>query len=176
VAWLPASVNHNSVSPGTCSSCHNGVNATGKNIGHIATTASCDNCHSTTAWLPAGFDHASAIPGQCATCHNGTTATGKNSGHLITTASCDVCHTTNAWTPAGFTHSSANYPAHRQSLACNDCHSSSSYTIAWTFAPPDCITCHESDFTKEHSTSQRASYHYCSSCHEHQDSLSKGSW
>jgi hypothetical protein len=38
---------------GTCSSCHNGTLATGKNAGHVPTTAECSECHSTLAWEPA---------------------------------------------------------------------------------------------------------------------------
>jgi len=44
-----ARVDHTQVL-GVCSSCHNGVIATGKFAGHIATTAECNTCHSTTTF------------------------------------------------------------------------------------------------------------------------------
>lgn len=174
--WGATWFKHTDVIPGQCETCHDGSVAPGKNSSHIPTTLSCDDCHSTRAWIPAGFNHANVNPGQCTTCHNGVTATGKNIGHLTTTASCDACHTTRAWLPAEYTHSSPNYPKHGINLDCNDCHASSSYIIAWAFPPPDCITCHENDFREEHDSGERASLHYCTSCHEHQDSLTSGSW
>jgi hypothetical protein len=33
---------------GTCSSCHNGVLARGKDADHVPTTAECDACHDTS--------------------------------------------------------------------------------------------------------------------------------
>jgi len=54
-AWIPvapAAVDHTQVI-GTCSSCHNGVIATGKSSTHIVTTLGCDTCHTTTSWLGA---------------------------------------------------------------------------------------------------------------------------
>jgi hypothetical protein len=182
--WIPAHYNHVGVAPGSCTTCHNGSAATARPTDTIhslgtASTASCDACHTTRAWVPAHFDHSSVTPGTCSTCHDGVSATGKNAGHLSTTASCDQCHNTRAWTPAGYDHSqAAYYPDHRfRTLSCSSCHGTSGYTIAWAFPPPDCITCHESDFRREHSSSKRASYHNCTSgCHEHSNALSRGKW
>ncbi|MEZ5557949.1 MAG: hypothetical protein R3E86_05305 [Pseudomonadales bacterium] len=54
-SWDPViTVDHSEVL-GSCSSCHDGVTATGKPADHPNTTAECDNCHSTSGWLPA-FD------------------------------------------------------------------------------------------------------------------------
>jgi len=86
---------------GTCSTCHNGSTAPGKPAGHIATTASCDVCHTKTNtgnytnFLGATYVHSPNPPlaGTCPTCHNGTTATGKPVIHVLTSASCDTCHT-----------------------------------------------------------------------------------
>jgi hypothetical protein len=36
---------HPSVSPGSCNGCHNGGGAPSKPAGHVATSASCDTCH-----------------------------------------------------------------------------------------------------------------------------------
>jgi hypothetical protein len=49
---LPATFSHSSVAPGTCNSCHNGTQATGKPGNHFVTSRSCDTCHRTTAWTP----------------------------------------------------------------------------------------------------------------------------
>ena len=125
------------------------MRATGKTPTHVATTASCDNCHSTIAWLPARFDHANVVAGTCAQCHNGTSATGKPGNHWITNQSCDQCHNTTAWTPVTHRHMSPNYPGdHRTRPACTDCHGGNSDTVTWP-APqyqPDCAGCHASDF------------------------------
>ena len=95
-----ARFNHAGVTPGTCSTCHNGKTATGKPAAHIATTAACDSCHKTSAWTPAAFSHTGVAPGACSTCHNGKTASGKPAMHIPTTAACDSCHKTSAWKPA----------------------------------------------------------------------------
>ena len=53
---------HTGVVAGSCATCHNGTNATGKpTTGHIPTTQACDACHTnTTNWLPvpATYGHA----------------------------------------------------------------------------------------------------------------------
>ena len=99
VSWTPAFFRHQGVAPGTCTSCHNGVTASGKPSKHVVTTASCDSCHRTSAWTPAGFSHANVAPGTCINCHNGSTATGKSANHIATSAPCDSCHRTTALLP-----------------------------------------------------------------------------
>src|SRR5579871_6176839 len=37
---------------GTCFSCHNGVKAEGKNVGHEPSDNNCDACHTTNAFIP----------------------------------------------------------------------------------------------------------------------------
>jgi hypothetical protein len=78
-AWLPAGIDHSTVAAHTCSTCHNGTNATGKNATtHIPTTLECDYCHTAgTAWIPHLFTHASnqgVTAGGCSTCHKSYTA------------------------------------------------------------------------------------------------------
>src|SRR6202163_2171441 len=73
---------------GFCIICHNGVQAAGKNPGHVATTLECGDCHLTTTWLGANFDHTGIRTG-CASCHNGTKAVGKQGNHMPTTNSCE---------------------------------------------------------------------------------------
>ena len=109
MAWRPALFDHAGVQPGTCSTCHNGVRATGKPTNHLVTSAECDSCHGTLAWKPARFDH-STITSGCAGCHNGTSATGKPTGHMQTARECSTCHKYPAWTPLVFKHTSGEYP------------------------------------------------------------------
>jgi len=42
---------------GSCSSCHNGNTAVGKNPGHFVTALECDSCHNTDSFIPDEFRH-----------------------------------------------------------------------------------------------------------------------
>ncbi|WP_395687844.1 cytochrome c3 family protein [Caenimonas koreensis] len=167
-----AKMNHTGVATGSCQTCHNGVQASGKPAGHLATSATCDTCHRTTAWKPAsGFNHVGVSPGSCASCHDGQKATGKPATHTpyqsvagISQASCDSCHKAGfaAWTPAKLhtsvtvsgqcatCHAAAkpNTAIHSGQTVCETCHKS---TTAWTGAKVDhsifnastnCASCH----------------------------------
>ena len=100
--WSGARYSHVTVTPGTCSTCHNGATAPGKPANHMQTTMSCDTCHRSTAWVPAaGFNHAGVVPGSCGTCHKpGGPGLAAPSNHipyqaqLLAGASmgCDACH------------------------------------------------------------------------------------
>ena len=75
LTWAPAvKVDHNEVQ-GSCTSCHDGNIATGKNPGHFITTVECDSCHSPQSWLPSFYTHTGAYPGDhrqnldCTDCH-----------------------------------------------------------------------------------------------------------
>jgi hypothetical protein len=107
---------HSNVAGTACATCHSGPASGGKPANHMATSNTCQSCHTTLAWLPVTrVDHAQVV-GVCATCHNGAVASGKPSRHLPTTAACELCHTTNAWTPARFDH--AGVMPH----SCTSCH------------------------------------------------------
>jgi hypothetical protein len=124
-----------------CSSCHNGTIAAGKDVDHIASGNTCDDCHTTNAWLPAVFDHAGVAPGTCSSCHNGVTATGKDAQHIQTTAQCDDCHTTNAWIPANFDHDGVTGN-------CSSCHNGSTATgktPGHFTTGRDCSYCHDAN-------------------------------
>ena len=165
-----ARFNHIGVAPGSCTSCHNSMQAPSKPAGHMQTTASCDSCHRTTAWTPARFTHAGVAPGTCASCHNGSSARGKPTNHMLTTQSCDACHRTTAWTPAAFNHAAVTpgtcASCHNGSAAtgkptshfittrsCDACHR----TTAWT---PTIVYSHQTAFYKPHNSGV-----ICSSCH-----------
>jgi hypothetical protein len=130
-------VDHTQVT-GSCYSCHNGTIATGKNAGHVASSNTCESCHTTTAWRPARFDHSGVVAGTCATCHNGVQSTGKPTSHVPTTASCDSCHTTVAWTPARFDHTGVTG-------GCAACHNGTAATgkdAGHMITTRECIVCH----------------------------------
>ncbi|HEX3397443.1 MAG TPA: cytochrome c3 family protein [Steroidobacteraceae bacterium] len=137
---------------GFCIICHNGVQASGKNNGHIATNLECGDCHLTTTWLAATFDHTGILKG-CATCHDGTQAVGKQGGHMPTTNLCENCHTTGigtkspSWVPSGFDHTQMSVQT------CAACHSGSvKVSTGFVSGPPgnhmpivsgvDCGVCH----------------------------------
>ena len=91
---------------GQCSTCHNGSytmwNALGKPSGHVATTASCDQCHKGYAtFAGAAFNHTGVSPGTCSTCHyQGGPGKAKPTNHIPyesqllagSSMNCDSCH------------------------------------------------------------------------------------
>jgi len=51
-----------------------------------------------------------------------------------------------------FTHTTAFYPGdHRSKVACNDCHTGNSETIAWQYGAykPDCAGCHAGKYKQK---------------------------
>ena len=181
-SFTGARMNHAMVVRGTCASCHNGVQSSGKPATHLRTTASCDSCHSNQAWRPAtGFDHTGVAPGTCGTCHNGIQATGKGAGHtpyqLVATtssASCDTCHRAGfkSWTPASV-HSNTTI-----TTQCASCHASTKPNTAVHAGQTNCETCHKSNSTwtgakVDHSTFTVATN--CSSCHNGTGATGKNS-
>src|SRR3984893_7250794 len=104
IAWNPAvNFDHTQVR-GSCSSCHNGVQAQGKGPTHIVTDLECDACHTTLTWAGAFFTHKD-VSTNCASCHNGVAATGMPPTHFpigTPPTPCEGCHsTTNFTTWAG---------------------------------------------------------------------------
>ncbi len=174
-------------------SCHNGTTATGKNNGHVQTTAACETCHkSTTSFAGAAFSHTGITAG-CASCHNGTTAPGKNNGHVQTTAACETCHkSTTSFDGAAFVHP-ANAAGRCQTChgvdapgkptvhiatttTCDDCHKKGTTSFALptmnhAVVSPLCSTCHKDQFPgvtslplTGHPTVQTGQE--CSACHK----------
>ncbi|MBA4382197.1 MAG: hypothetical protein C0406_06480 [Sideroxydans sp.] len=94
-AWYPNRFKHNT--GGACSSCHNGTQATGKNVGHVATTDECDQCHYTAvSWSPAlGGKPANHIPytsGTCNSCHSSAGIKKGATLHAYVSSVCTTCH------------------------------------------------------------------------------------
>ncbi len=164
ISFTNIKFDHTNAMPGSCASCHNGMQASGKPAGHVVTTQSCDTCHKTTLWAGATFDHTSVRAGTCATCHNGTKATGKPATHVPTSASCDSCHQVVAWKTARFNHagvtggscaschngaSATGMPANHVPVkgSCDACHSTSTFAgTAMNHAgiASGCAACHDS--------------------------------
>jgi len=93
-------MDHSLIGSTSCSSCHNGVTATGKGPNHLPTTAECDACHNINSWATSGFDHSTIGSQACFECHDGTFASGKSATHINTTNLCEACHSTEFWVPA----------------------------------------------------------------------------
>jgi len=110
---------------------------------HIASSDTCDACHSTNTFKPAvQVDHAEVI-GVCSSCHNGTISTGVTPDHIpIAAQECDVCHATTGWIPTSFDHANLNFTAQ----PCASCHNGVTATgkpanhIA--ISADDCAGCH----------------------------------
>jgi hypothetical protein len=177
VAWKPTSFAHTGVVPGTCATCHNGVQALGKPTLHIPTSLSCDSCHRTgVAWLPLNpFAHTGVAAGTCASCHVSTfpNISAKPANHLPTTAACDACHHSfTAWLPTTYNHAGI------AAATCQVCHGGAYANIVVkpanhipTTTPTgmpgnECSLCHSStlSFATErmnHGTMQTS----CRTCH-----------
>jgi hypothetical protein len=185
VAWLPANFDHGNI-VANCSSCHNGVDATGKNPTHIQTTNVCEDCHSNVIWAPAvTVDHTQVL-GTCGTCHNGTIATGKHPTHITSGNNCDDCHTTVAWLPAFFDHinivnncfschngtdATGKSPTHVQTTnVCEDCHNTNLWepvdTVDHTQVLGSCSTCHNGVIATGKNVGHFITAKECDSCHD----------
>ena len=120
-----------------CSTCHNGLIATGLSRMHIPSTGSCSNCHTTIAWTPARFEHRGVVLA-CTSCHDSVHATGKPARHVQTPLACATCHSTTAWIPVIFRHSGV-------SASCQSCHNglgASGKPTGHMVVALDCSVCH----------------------------------
>lgn len=183
-AWTPVAFMDHADVRGSCGSCHNGTDATGKHPTHIITSDNCDDCHVSTAWVPARFDHAD-IFGSCVSCHNGIEATGKDLNHIATTDVCEDCHSTAVWEPAtavdhtqvvgtcaschNGTIATGKHPTHIASgNNCDDCHT----TNAWVPATFDhagitagCFACHNGTDATGKDPNHINTTNICEDCH-----------
>ncbi len=152
-----------------CSTCHNGLVATGQSPKHIPSTGSCGNCHTTIAWTPARFEHRGVLLA-CTSCHDSVHATGKPARHVQTALACATCHSTTAWIPVIFRHSGI-------SGSCQSCHNglgASGKPIGHMVAALDCAACHHNTLAWSPATYVHTGSHYpgehraalsCTQCH-----------
>jgi hypothetical protein len=163
-----------------CATCHGGqtfagtppvipVNKASVTVGtHIATTLSCETCHTSTA-TPGGFatwtmNHTGITTG-CSTCHLASgdakvgtaTVKGVPAGHIAILTGCESCHTSTA--TGGFASWTMNHAANGNTSNCASCHGSGSsfynaptlVTLSTTAHVPvgsiACESCHTSTAT-----------------------------
>lgn len=170
-----------------CTSCHDGVTATGKSQNHVPTNRDCLNCHAgyppvTSSFAGGTFDHSGPemLGKQCMQCHDGVVATGKSQTHIATSADCGACHSTTTFANAtGFDHTGVT-------SGCQDsgCHYSGNPSVTDVTDDPnplshipienagsevDCYACHKNaggtftNATMDHSV---VTFEACESCHD----------
>ncbi len=91
----------------------------------------CSDCHTTQSFDGAHFSHADVVPGTCNACHNPTYALksgpfAKTANHIRVpdTVSCDQCHTTASFTAAYTALPIGHIPT---SQPCSTCHNGASF-------------------------------------------------
>ncbi len=142
-SFSPSTFAHQGITT-NCQSCHNGTWATGKDPGHVPTTAvvtgdNCEECHSTVAFLPSTFDH-SGTPTDCLSCHNGTFAPGKQPTHIPSNNECELCHSTRAFVPAStFDHTGIV----DNCISCHDGTTAPGKNPGHIISGNDCELCHQ---------------------------------
>ena len=185
VAWVPAVNFDHTQMLGSCSSCHDNLQAQGKSPQHIATTLECNACHDTLGWTSAMFNHAGITSG-CAGCHNGVGAPGMPANHIPTAgAPCEDCHSTTEFTTfAGAVMDHAVVAA----MPCASCHEAGKSfagtpVVTTRPAPPhpatgDCSGCHTTaswaanDLPANHIPLPAADAGNCALCHSNEGDFS----
>lgn len=177
--YIGATFNHQGVATGSCQSCHNGSNASGKPANHLQTSAACDSCHRVSAWVPAlKFDHTGVVAGTCTSCHGAGRATGKSPTHMPTGAnqSCDDCHKTfTGWRPTAWNHTQVVVAGQ-----CASCHSGAfppadgrpsnhvPFNAVAAAATANCDACHKGSFVSWANGRFHANFTVtsgCATCH-----------
>lgn len=187
--WLGARYNHGAAVPGQCQNCHNGRQAAGRpgshNTGGVKQTATCDNCHRSSAWVVLGmWNHKAQVTAgkTCndAACHSATgdaklKAVTSNPKHLpwpsvagapATFTSCENCHL------SMFTFTSVRYN-HPAGMACDACHNGTYNLGAVRGKPanhiPDggaaCASCHTSNYSWKGMNHNLVTAQPCKTCH-----------
>jgi hypothetical protein len=129
-----------------CSGCHDGTHAKGKSTGHVATTASCDQCHVGFVTFVGANQHAGVIPGAGTCANSGCHAPGgagkqKTNDHIPTGLTCNQCHNMTTFNPSSFTHSTIQGVVTGQCAGCHDGTHTSSNALGKAQAPtPHIIT------------------------------------
>ncbi len=102
--------NHQGLSS-NCGRCHNDgfVDIESKSQNHLATSNTCETCHTTLGFDPIPFTDHIEVFGNCSECHNNVLAIGKSEFHTSTNAECNECHGTDSFLEleldGGFDHS-----------------------------------------------------------------------
>jgi hypothetical protein len=192
-----AAFDHTTLDPGgsnygkyTCTTCHDGVNATGKAQNHVATSRDCISCHAghpptVTSFANGTFDHTGPeMTGRkCMDCHDGTIlgALGKSAkpDHVVTSADCSACHTTTAFKPAtSFDHTGVT-----SGCAAAGCHAAGTTDVVDVTDDPnrthipilngstevDCYNCHTNPggtFANATMTHTVVTFEACEKCHD----------
>ncbi|MBI5261883.1 MAG: hypothetical protein HY852_08730, partial [Bradyrhizobium sp.] len=171
-------------SDASCSSCHNGSNATGMSTPpHVPSgTVQCGNCHSNsaTSFATYSMNHTAVAAIRCDACHSGA-YTGEGSkgaqgtsaypGHIPTGGrDCLSCHTSAA--PAFTSFAGAVYAHLPTDTNCSNCHNGTTATGKSTSHVPvgsvQCSSCHSNtaisfaSYTMDHAA---VSSSRCDSCH-----------
>ncbi len=130
-------------------------------------TADCIQCHKSE-----NFTRLDILGVTCIDCHRQNYLATTNPNHIQSGISedCVKCHSISSfqWTGIGFDHSSFPLVQGHSSLKCTDCHAQGIYTTA----KPECITCHQSNYTAATNPVHTPSVYStnCQDCH----SLSPG--
>jgi len=163
--------------PTLCRACHDDVLAPGMPGNHIATSLSCDACHSTQEFLMAArkeVDHSLFGAQPCVVCHNGYNADGKAANHLTTSDLCGACHGKRGWTQVSAVDHSQVYGS------CFSCHNGVQATgkSATHMSTTDsCVDCHAADAGITWNTTQvdhSQVLGVCSGCHDGVTATGKG--
>jgi len=194
---LTGPFNHAGLSS-NCSVCHDGVNlqSNGEFISpkladHLATSNTCQACHTPLGFALIAFVDHQEVFGSCSECHNGVQAIGKSEFHRPTEAECDDCHNTNHFLELGpdgsFDHSGITRvcaSCHNGTVAtgkheshivtdseCGYCHTTSGFLPAYPdHTGPDvvgqrCDSCHNDSSASGQSIGHPATRVDCAVCH-----------
>ena len=172
-----------------CTTCHDGVTATGKPQNHLPTTRDCLSCHAgypptMSSFAGGTFDHTGPemTSKKCMDCHDGSIATGKTATHIATNQDCGACHTTVTFANAtAFDHTGVT-----SGCQASGCHTSGNPSVTDVTDDPnplphipivnasaevDCYSCHKSpggtfaNASMDHSV---VTFEPCQSCHDGQ--------
>ena len=190
-AWFPLiHFSHERATMESCVSCHNGVDATDKNVAHIATNDQCNDCHSTAAFTPVVRVNHGNVMGTCNSCHDGVATAGKPTTHLNTSDQCDNCHSTIVFIPAifvdhqdvigtcsschdGLTAMGKTVTHIETTDECDKCHNTKSFLVSSTLRPTvdhnaaigECVDCHNGIVAQGKTASHITTTDICDACH-----------
>jgi len=116
----------------------------GKSPNHLATSNTCQTCHTPQGFPIIPFVDHQEVFANCSECHNGVLAIGKSEFHLPTVVECDNCHNTTSFLElaldGSFDHTGI-------SSSCSVCHNGTvaigkTDTTIHQNTDSDCVFCH----------------------------------